>query len=320
MITVTNLTKLYGEQRAVDNISFTVKKGEILGFLGPNGAGKTTTMRIITCFMLPTSGTVVVDDLDVQNRSLEVRQKIGYLPEHAPLYMDMNVVDYLRYVAELRNIPKEKQRERIQEMIEVCGLRVELHKTIDQLSKGYRQRVGLAQAMIHDPEILILDEPTLGLDPNQIVEIRQLIKRLGREKTVILCSHILSEVEATCGRVIIIHQGRLVADGTTENLQAEFQGKERLYIEFKTLPEDSVAKVRALDKVEDVRKVKSQGTGTQALQIESSRGDDVREAVFNLAVKEGWSIAEMHREVSSLEDVFRALTGGTPRPVSPQNN
>ena len=320
MITVKDMTKMYGEQRAVDNISFTVKKGEIVGFLGPNGAGKTTTMRIITCYMLPTAGSVVVDDLDVQTDSLAVRQKIGYLPEHAPLYMDMNVVDYLRYVAELRNIPKERQRQRIQEMIEVCGLRVELHKTIDQLSKGFRQRVGIAQAMIHDPEILILDEPTLGLDPNQIVEIRQLIKRLGREKTVILCSHILSEVQATCGRVIIIHRGKLVADGTTENLQAEFQGKEKLFIEFKAPTNDSMAKVRTLEKVDEVRKVKAQGVGTQALQIESRRGDDIREAVFHLAVKEGWTILEMHREVSSLEDVFRALTGGGAKPEAPQNN
>jgi ABC-2 type transport system ATP-binding protein len=314
MITVKDLTKKYGEQAAVDNISFTVKKGEIVGFLGPNGAGKTTTMRIITCYMLPTAGSVVVDDLDVQTQSLEVRQKIGYLPEHAPLYMDMNVVDYLRYIAELRNIPKERQKQRIHEMIEVCGLRVELHKTIDQLSKGYRQRVGIAQAMIHDPEILILDEPTLGLDPNQIVEIRQLIKRLGREKTVILCSHILSEVQATCERVIIINQGKLVADGTTENLQAEFQGKEKVFIEFRAPTDDSIAKVRGLEKVEEVRKVKAQGSGNQALQIESRRGDDVREAVFHLAVKEGWTILEMHREVSSLEDVFRALTGGTVKP------
>jgi ABC-2 type transport system ATP-binding protein len=310
MINVKNLTKMYGEQKAVDDISFEVKKGEILGFLGPNGAGKTTTMRIITCYMLPTVGTVDVDGIDIHEDSLAIRQKIGYLPESAPLYMDMNVVDYLKYVAELRNIPKLQQRERISEMIEVCGLRAELHKDIDQLSKGYRQRVGLAQAMIHDPEILILDEPTIGLDPNQIVEIRQLIKRLGREKTVILCSHILSEVQATCGRVIIIHNGQVVADGTPEVLQSAFQGKERLFIEFKAPEDDSAAKLRALESVEDVREVKPQGTDTIALQIESAKGADIREPVFHLAVKEGWTLLEMRREVSSLEDVFRSLTAG----------
>jgi len=310
MINVKNLTKLYGEQKAVDDISFEVKKGEVVGFLGPNGAGKTTTMRIITCYMLPSSGTIEVDNLDVHDESLKIREKIGYLPEHAPLYMDMNVVDYLKYIAELRNIPKTRQKDRIHQMIEVCGLRVELHKTIDQLSKGYRQRVGIAQAMIHDPEILILDEPTIGLDPNQIVEIRQLIKRLGREKTVILCSHILSEVQATCSRVIIINKGQIVADGTPEVLQAGFQGRERLIIEFKAPQNDTRAKLRTLENIEDVREVKTETPGCKSMQIESSKGKDLREAVFHLAVKEGWILLEMRREVSSLEDVFRALTGG----------
>jgi len=310
MINVKNLTKLYGEQKAVDDITFEVKKGEVVGFLGPNGAGKTTTMRIITCYMLPSSGTVEVDNFDVHDDSLKIREKIGYLPEHAPLYMDMNVVDYLRYIAELRNIPKTRQKDRIHQMIEVCGLRVELHKTIDQLSKGYRQRVGIAQAMIHDPEILILDEPTIGLDPNQIVEIRQLIKRLGREKTVILCSHILSEVQATCSRVIIINKGQIVADGTPEDLQAGFQGRERLFIEFKAPQNDAKTKLRTLENIEEVREVKSDTPGIKAMQIESSKGKDLREAVFHLAVKEGWILLEMRREVSSLEDVFRALTGG----------
>lgn len=308
MISVKNLTKMYGEQRAVDDISFEVQQGEILGFLGPNGAGKTTTMRVVTCYMLPTLGTVEVDNMDVHKDSLAIRQKIGYLPEHTPLYMDMTVTDYLQYIAELRNIPKESQRERIHEMIEVCGLRIELHKTIDQLSKGYRQRVGLAQAMIHDPDILILDEPTIGLDPNQIVEIRQLIKRIGREKTVILCSHILSEVQATCGRVIIINNGQIVADGTPEDLQAGFQGRERLFIEFKAPENDSAKKIQTLESVEEVREVKAHGPETKALQIESAKGADLREAVFHLAVKEGWTLLEMRREVSSLEDVFRALT------------
>ena len=308
MINVTNLTKLYGEQKAVNGISFEVRKGEILGFLGPNGAGKTTTMRIITCFMLPSDGTVEVDGIDVHQDSLAIREKIGYLPEHSPLYLDMNVVDYLRYIAELRGIPKDQQHGRIHEMIEVCGLRAELHKNIDQLSKGYRQRVGLAQAMIHDPEILILDEPTIGLDPNQIVEIRGLIKHLGSEKTVILCSHILSEVQATCGRVIIINEGQIVADGTPEDLQAGFQGRERIFIEYTAPENDAIGKLKALENVEDVREVKSPSPNTKAIQIESTKGADMRAAVFQLAVNQGWTLLEMRREVSSLEDVFRALT------------
>ncbi len=227
MIRVQNLTKTYGDQHAVDAISFEVATGEILGFLGPNGAGKTTTMKIITCFMPATSGNVEVDGLDVFDHSLEVRRKIGYLPETTPLYPEMNVAEYLEFIQALRQMPISSRNFRMKEMVELCGLGEVMHKDIGELSKGYRQRVGLAQAIIHDPEILILDEPTIGLDPNQVVEIRRLISTLGERKTLILCTHILSEVEAACNRVMIINHGKIVADGTPETLRAGLQGKQR---------------------------------------------------------------------------------------------
>ena len=213
-IIVTNLTKSYGSVKAVDDISFEVHHGEIVGFLGPNGAGKTTTMRMLTSFLSPTSGSVSIEGKDIKEFSLETRKLIGYLPEQNPLYHDMNVMDYLEFTARLQGVPKTNTAKKVREMIGVCGLSTVKHMDIGQLSKGYRQRVGLAQAMIHDPKILIMDEPTSGLDPNQIVEIRNLIRQLGREKTVILSTHILPEVQATCNRVLIISHGKIVADGT----------------------------------------------------------------------------------------------------------
>ncbi len=218
-IVVNNLTKKFGSQRAVDNISFEVKTGEILGFLGPNGAGKTTTMKILTCYMAPSDGDAKINNLSILESQDEIKKKIGYLPENNPLYFDMPVLDYLKFVADLQGVQKDKIQDRIAEMVYVCGLNVEKHKKIGELSKGFRQRVGLAQAMIHDPEILILDEPTTGLDPNQIVEIRKLIKELGKQKTVILSTHILPEVEATCDRILIINNGKIVADGTSDMLR-----------------------------------------------------------------------------------------------------
>ena len=218
MIEVQELTKTFGETRAVDAVSFTVRSGEILGFLGPNGAGKTTTMRVITCFLPPTGGRVLVDGLDVVERSLEVRHKIGYLPESAPLYLDMNVVDYLRFIAAVRRVPQAQVREKVRHAVDVCGLDEVVQKNVGQLSSGYRQRVGLAQAILHDPEILVLDEPTRGLDPNQIHEIRDLIKELGRQKTVIFSTHILQEVEVLCDRVLIIDHGKIKFDGSKEDL------------------------------------------------------------------------------------------------------
>jgi len=232
-IVVNNLTKKFGSQRAVDNISFEVKTGEILGFLGPNGAGKTTTMKILTCYMAPSDGDAKINDLSILEYQDEIKKKIGYLPENNPLYHDMPVLDYLKFVADLQGVPKERIQNRITQMVHVCGLNVEKHKKIGELSKGFRQRVGLAQAMIHDPEILILDEPTTGLDPNQIVEIRKLIKEIGKHKTVILSTHILPEVEATCDRILIINKGKIVADGTSDMLRKRARGEEMVRIQIK---------------------------------------------------------------------------------------
>ena len=310
-IAVRSLTKLYGEQKAVDDISFDVKTGEILGFLGPNGAGKTTTMKIITCYMPPTSGKVEVDGLDNAEHSLEVRKKIGYLPEMNPLYMDMNVVDYLEYSAQLHGLRGGNLQHRLKEMVHTCGLEEVRHKDIGELSKGYRQRVGLAQAMTHDPEVLILDEPTSGLDPNQIVEIRNLIKQLGRAKTVVLSTHILSEVQATCDRVLIINEGRIVADGSPEQLQQEFQGAESLTLELKAAVsnpfEHISSKIRTLSSVTGIELLSSNDSLSK-FTVHVEKGIDIRESLFRMAVAEGWVILELHRKTTSLEEVFHRLT------------
>lgn len=307
MIQLTQVTKSYSGVKAVDDVTLSIPAGQILGFLGPNGAGKTTTMRMITCYMPPTAGKIHVDGLDTTEQSLEVRRKIGYLPEMAPVYQDINVVDYLNYVCDLRKIAADKRRQRIRGIIERCGLEDVLHKDVGQLSKGFRQRVGLAQAMVHDPDIVVLDEPTAGLDPNQIAEIRTLIKELGRQKTVILSTHILSEVQATCSRIVIINQGRIVADDTPEGLQANAEGRGVLITAVKTGASDVVAKTRQITGVEEARPV-SAAHGVQKLRIESSAGRDVREDFFRLAVRENWVILEMMQESRSLEDVFRNLT------------
>ncbi len=308
MITVKNLTKNYGDLKAVDSVTFDVHTGEILGFLGPNGAGKTTTVRIITCYMLPTSGSVEVDGMNARERSLEVRKKIGYLPENAPLYSDMNVLDYLHFIMGLRNIPKERFSSRTKQITEICGLEPVINRNIGELSKGFRQRVGLAQAMVHDPEILILDEPTSGLDPNQIAEIRDLIKELGKEKTVILCTHILPEVEATCGRVLIIHQGKIVADGTPAELQSGFQGLTKISMELKTDSENVIDRLLRLKNVEGAKQISANDGGSKKFTIECTSGVDLREELFHLAVQNQWVILELRKEQASLEDVFRQLT------------
>jgi ABC-2 type transport system ATP-binding protein len=308
MIRVKNLIKSYGDLKAVDDISFLVRTGEIVGFLGPNAAGKTTTMRIITCFMPPTSGTVEVDDLNIFENSLEIRRKIGYLPENAPLYWEMNVFEYLEFIMGLRGMGNGNSNKRMKQIIDICGLGSVIHKDIGELSKGFRQRVGLAQAMIHDPEILILDEPTIGLDPNQIVEIRNLIKELGKEKTVILSTHILPEVEATCGRVLIIHEGKIVADGTAEELQTGFQGKEKIYLELKNPDEQTENKLRAFDQVEKVERVSLPSGQIKGFNIESSKGVDLREKLFDFSVQNNWTLLELRREQASLEEIFRLLT------------
>ena len=310
-ITVRNLVKKYGNQAAVNNISFDVRTGEILGFLGPNGAGKTTTMKILTCYMPPNAGTVEVDGLSISDHSLEVRRKIGYLPEMNPLYYDMNVLDYLDYAARLQGMSDAAIPGKVKEMVGVCGLEDVRHKDIGELSKGYRQRVGLAQAMIHDPEVLILDEPTSGLDPNQIVEIRKLIRQLGRAKTVILSTHILSEVQATCDRVLIINEGAIVADGTPEQLQRQFTSGETLTLEVKTGSADPLEmvapKLRILAYVKNVTLL-SRHDGVSRFELDVEKGADVREAAFRLAVSENWVLLEIHRKATTLEDVFHKLT------------
>jgi ABC-2 type transport system ATP-binding protein len=310
-ISVRNLTKYYGEQAAVNDISFDVNTGEILGFLGPNGAGKTTTMKILTCYMPPTSGTVEVDGMSIFDHSLDVRKKIGYLPEMNPLYLDMNVLDYLEYAGQLSGLRGPALHHRIKEMVHVCGLESVRHKDIGEMSKGYRQRVGLAQAMIHEPEVLILDEPTSGLDPNQIAEIRNLIKQLGRAKTLILSTHILSEVQATCDRVLIIHEGKLVADGSPQRLQEQFHSAESITLELRSPVDDPqtamLPKFRVLPMVTGVTLL-AHKDGTTRIELHVEKGADVREAAFRVVVTEGWVLLEMHRKVTTLEEVFHKLT------------
>lgn len=308
-IKVTNLTKYYGDYLAVDNISFEAKKGEILGFLGPNGAGKSTTMKIITTYLPPTSGTVEVDGFDVEEKSLDVRKKLGYLPELNPLYYDMNVVDYLDFVAKLDGIPVNEIKKKREEMIKVCGLESVRGKDIGTLSKGYKQRVGLAQAMINNPDVLILDEPTSGLDPNQIIEIRNLIKKLGKEKTVVLSTHILSEVTATCNRVIIINKGKIVANGTPEELQARSKGQSVVILEVKNNC-DKNALSAALKDIRNVNKVEFvKDNGDSFLfNIYGEHGADLREVISNKVMQQKAMVLSMQAKQSSLEDIFRELT------------
>ncbi|MBM3329773.1 MAG: ATP-binding cassette domain-containing protein [Calditrichaeota bacterium] len=308
MIDIRNLTKVYGPQRAVDDISFSVKRGEIIGFLGPNGAGKSTTMKIVTCYMPPTDGSVAVDGLDVQQHSMEVRRKIGYLPELNPLYGEMNVLDFLRYISALREIAPDRRSSRIGEMVDLCGLSEVIHKDIHELSKGYRQRVGLAQAMIHDPELLILDEPTIGLDPNQVVDIRNLIKTLGREKTVVLSTHILSEVQATCDRAVIINRGRIVADNSIAELQRDLMGRKTIIVELLDATGEAGPRFEAVNGVEEVREVFPDGAAGRTFRL-TVRGDvDPRADLFNLSVSSGWKLIGLAVESRSLEDVFHQLT------------
>jgi ABC-2 type transport system ATP-binding protein len=295
----------------VDGVSFDMKRGEILGFLGPNGAGKTTTMRVLTCYLPPTSGSVQVDGLDVTTHSVAVRERIGYLPESAPSYADMNVLDYLLFVAEMRRVPVGERRNRVRRAVDVCKLDDVLHKNVGQLSSGYRQRTGLAQAILHDPPILVLDEPTRGLDPNQIVEIRSLIRELGRQKTVIFSTHILQEVEAMCDRVLIISRGKKVFDGSKQELSYGLTGKERVILELRASGDPAPA-LRAVRGVEAVHVVSRDGAGLVRVHLDAPRGTDVREQVFATAVQNSWVLLEMRRESASFEDVFRELTTTAP--------
>ncbi len=299
-VKIQGLTKVYGTQKAVNKINFEAKKGEVLGFLGPNGAGKTTTMKIITCFIPQTEGKAEVCGFDTTTHSIDVRKQIGYLPEHNPLYKDMYVREYLNFVGGLHKLKNRKTR--IDEMIEMTGLTREQKKPIGALSKGYRQRVGLAQAMLHDPEVLILDEPTSGLDPNQLVEIRGLIKNLGKEKTVIFSTHIMQEVQALCDRVLIIDKGRLVADDPIEKIQLRVNKETVVQVEF--LENCTAAQ---LEHIAGVKRVES--VSKRKWKLVADLEQDVRPDVFAFAVKNGLTMIGMEKEVSSVEDVFQQLTG-----------
>lgn len=298
-IIANNITKLFGEQKALDDVSFSIEPGQIVGFLGPNGAGKSTMMKILTCFIPPTSGNAFVNGFDVMENSLEVRKVVGYLPEHNPLYQEMYIKEYLEFVAGIFKIPNPDQR--VEEMIALTGLQVERRKKISMLSKGFRQRVGLAQALIHNPQVLILDEPTSGLDPNQIVEIRNLIKEIGKEKTVMLSTHIMQEVEAICDRVIIVNKGKIVADTPTSKLHQMSKDKETLLVEFsKPISQEKLKTITGVSLL--VNK------GGNNWEITTAGKTDIRPALFKLAVDEGATVLTLQKQVHTLEQVFRELT------------
>jgi ABC-2 type transport system ATP-binding protein len=299
-IKVTALTKIYDTQRAVDNISFELKKGEIVGFLGPNGAGKSTTMKIVTSYLPPTSGTATVCGYDVLDQPMEVRKRVGYLPEANPLYTEMYVREYLEFTAGIHKLGKDTKR-RIEEMISLTGLGKEAHKKIGALSKGYKQRVGLAQAMLHEPEVLILDEPTSGLDPNQIVEIRELIKNIGSEKTVLLSTHIMQEVQAMCNRVIIINNGKIVADDSIERLQQANTKQDVLVVLFeKEIDTELLNELNNLERFEPV--------GTNKWKLVTPNPEALRREVMQWALTHNINISSLQAETETLEDVFRTLT------------
>ena len=310
MIEVNNLTKRYGPTVAVDNVSFNAKAGEVLGFLGPNGAGKTTTMRVLTCYLSADEGNATVDGYDVFDQSVEVRKRIGYLPESAPLYTDMGVIDYLKFIAQVRDIPKSQRQQRTKEVIDVCGLDSVIQKDVGELSKGYRQRLGLAQSLIHDPPILILDEPTSGLDPNQIIEIRNLIKEIGKEKMIIFSTHILPEVSATCSRILIINNGKIVANGSPESLADRAKGGEVVDITIRGPADEIESKLQDLNFVSEFNRVDTVD-GFFSYRIASEKGRNAAEELFQFVVQNGWSLTELRQESVSLEDVFRELTGGS---------
>ncbi len=298
-VVVQNLTKIYGTQTAVSDLSFTATKGEILGFLGPNGAGKTTTMKMICCFTAPHEGTAFVNGFDIHQSPLNVKNSIGYLPEHNPLYEDMYVKEYLQFVASIHKLPNK--RSRIEEVIEMTGLGKEQHKIIGTLSKGYRQRIGLAQAIIHDPEVLILDEPTSGLDMNQLVDIRALIKDLGKEKTVIFSSHIMQEVQAICDRVVIINNGIKVADETIGNLTNLMSGSDSIVVKFL----DNVFDLNVFNTIKGLTNIAKK---EDSFVFSYDAAVDIRKDIFHTAVKQNLTIIEMRQQKANMEDVFRQVT------------
>ena len=304
MIEVDHLTKQYGSLVAIKDLTFSVEKGEVVGFLGPNGAGKTTTMRILTCFQPATMGTARVAGFDVFDEPMEVKRRIGYLPEHPPLYRDMYVESYLDFVAQIKGVPSRNRGSRVDDAMVRCGITDRAKQLIGQLSKGYRQRVGIAQAILHDPDVIILDEPTIGLDPNQIQEIRRVILGLGREHTVILSTHILPEVEKTCDRVIIINRGRIAAVDTPENLTAGASGNRRYYVAVSGDLEAAAGAIREVGGVVDVRRADD----NQALEIEASGEADMRPSIAARLVERGLGLVELRPITAGLEDIFRELT------------
>lgn len=309
MIEVKNLHKSYGSLQAIRDVSFAIERGEIVGFLGPNGAGKSTTMKIITGFIPQSAGTVTVDGTDIEKDSLAVRKRIGYLPESNPLYTDMLVYDYLEHVATIQGVAKKERHGRIATVANLCGLAERVGQQIATLSKGFRQRVGLAQALIHDPDILILDEPTSGLDPNQIVEIRNLIKRLGENRTIILSTHNLPEVMATCNRMLIIHNGQLVADGTPSALQAREEDTQRVKVVVADANADVVhTALCAVEGADAVEVSLTAEPNAVAFEVVGERDVPLRPAIYSLAVAQGWQLVELHRQVLDLEGIFRKLT------------
>jgi ABC-2 type transport system ATP-binding protein len=309
MIQVEGLTKYYDDFCAVDRIDFAIQKGEIIGLLGPNGAGKTTTLRMLTGYFKPTAGQVKIKDFDIQEDILAIKQLIGYLPESAPLYPGMLVYDYLDYVASIRKLTGDAKAERLRRLVGLCGLQGIMHKTIGELSKGLKQRVGLAHAMMSDPEILILDEPTSGLDPNQIVEIRDIIREIGREKTVILSTHILSEAEATCDRIVIIHQGRIVADDRTENLKQSGSHTRRIHLALQNAdPADAIATLSTIDGITATASASPDTNGILGLTLTCRGTDDPRPAVYAAIKATDWILVEFVQQTKNLETIFRELT------------
>jgi len=308
MIQVEDLTKYYGDLCAVDHVSLDIKTGEILGLLGPNGAGKTTILRMLTGFLRPTNGAIRIKDYAIDEKPLEIKRIIGYLPESAPLYRDMLVYDYLSYVADIREIEAKTKFARIRNMAELCGLNNVMHQPIGELSKGYNQRVGLAHAMMNDPEILILDEPTSGLDPNQIVEIREIIRGIGKEKTIIISTHILSEAEATCNRVVIINRGRIVADGSTDTLRQSTSQGNLITVVLQNADMESVERgLHSIRGIEDISLVNEQGD-ILGIKITCRHPEDLRGEIYRRIKETNWVLLEFHQETKSLENIFRSLT------------
>ena len=310
MIRVENLSKNYGPVKAVRSISFDLDDGQVIGFLGANGAGKSTTLKIMTGYISPTTGNVYYNDHNIQENTSEIQKDIGYLPELNPLYGEMRVHDYLKFISEIRGIPNENFKSAFQKVVEECALNAVAHRTIGNCSKGYKQRIGLAAAMIHDPKILILDEPVSGLDPNQIVEIRQLIRKLGKEKIVIMSSHILQEIQATVDRIIIINEGSIVADGSSDSLLSDTNAKTELSMDVENADENDINDMKAIIPSIDISSISKEDTYTK-INIKYPKNNDPRSDIFNYAVDKGWTILEMFATKQNLEDLFRNLTSSS---------